>query len=124
MPSLSPTMTEGTIVKWSKAEGDSIVAGDVLCEIQTDKAVVSLDADEDGKMAKIFHDENSGALKVGALIAVLAEDGEDVADVAKEAAGMKDDNGGGGGGGDDPAAVPATHAVPTGGSTPGTSVRN
>ena len=53
MPSLSPTMTEGTIVKWNKNEGDPIAAGDVLCEIQTDKAVVALEVDDDGVLAKI-----------------------------------------------------------------------
>ena len=54
MPSLSPTMTEGTIVKWMKKEGDRIAPGDVLCEIQTDKAVVSLEFDEEGILAKIL----------------------------------------------------------------------
>jgi pyruvate dehydrogenase E2 component (dihydrolipoamide acetyltransferase) len=54
MPSLSPTMTEGTIIQWLKSEGDKIVAGDVLCEIQTDKAVVSMEWDEDGILAKIL----------------------------------------------------------------------
>jgi pyruvate/2-oxoglutarate dehydrogenase complex dihydrolipoamide acyltransferase (E2) component len=54
MPSLSPTMTEGTIVKWMKKPGDKITAGDVLCEIQTDKAVVALESDEDGVLAKIL----------------------------------------------------------------------
>lgn len=54
MPSLSPTMTEGTIVKWMKKEGDPVAAGDVLCEIQTDKAVVSMEFDDDAIMAKIL----------------------------------------------------------------------
>lgn len=54
MPSLSPTMTEGTIVSWSKKEGDKISPGDVLCEIQTDKAVVSMEHDEEGILAKIL----------------------------------------------------------------------
>jgi len=54
MPSLSPTMTEGTIVKWMKKEGDPIAAGDVLCEILTDKAVVALECDESGVLAKIL----------------------------------------------------------------------
>ena len=85
MPSLSPTMTEGTIVKWAKAEGDEVNAGDVLCEIQTDKAVVALEADEDGRLAKIVKDKDAGTLKVGQLIAVMAEDGEDTAEAVKEA---------------------------------------
>lgn len=54
MPSLSPTMTEGTIVKWYKKEGDTIAAGDVLCDIQTDKAVMSFEMEEEGILAKIL----------------------------------------------------------------------
>ena len=77
MPSLSPTMTEGTIVKWVKNEGDAVNAGDVVCEIQTDKAVVALEADDDGTLAKILLPADSGTIKVGTLIAVMAEDGED-----------------------------------------------
>ena len=65
MPSLSPTMTEGTIVKWNKAEGEEVSAGDVLCEIQTDKAVVALEADDDGVLAKILVNENTGTKEVG-----------------------------------------------------------
>ncbi len=64
MPSLSPTMTEGTIVKWLKQEGEEVAAGDVLCEIQTDKAVVSLDHDDDGTLAKIVRQQDTGAIKV------------------------------------------------------------
>ena len=76
MPSLSPTMEEGTIVKWHKAEGEAIAAGDVLCDIQTDKAVVSMEADDDGIVAKIIMEEGAGA-KVGTLIALLVGEGED-----------------------------------------------
>lgn len=54
MPSLSPTMTEGTIVKWHKKEGDTVSPGDVLCDIQTDKAVMSLETEEEGILAKIL----------------------------------------------------------------------
>ena len=54
MPSLSPTMMEGTIVKWLKNEGDSIQPGDILCDIQTDKAVVSFELEEEGILAKIL----------------------------------------------------------------------
>ena len=57
-------MTEGQIVKWCVGEGDRVEAGSVLCEIQTDKAVVSLDADDDGVMAKIVMQENSGNVPV------------------------------------------------------------
>ena len=68
MPSLSPTMEEGTIVKWYKAEGEAIAAGDVLCDIQTDKAVVAMEADEDGVVAKILVGEGEASVKVGQLI--------------------------------------------------------
>jgi pyruvate/2-oxoglutarate dehydrogenase complex dihydrolipoamide acyltransferase (E2) component len=54
MPSLSPTMAEGTIVKWLKKEGDPVAPGDVLCDIQTDKAIVSLETEEEGTLAKIL----------------------------------------------------------------------
>jgi len=77
MPSLSPTMTAGTIVKWLKKEGDAVVAGDVLCEIQTDKAVVAFEMDDEGTLAKILMPENSTDVEVGTLIAVMAESGED-----------------------------------------------
>ena len=65
MPSLSPTMTEGTIVKWYKSEGEAVGAGDLLCDIQTDKAVVSMEADDDGVLAKILVKDGSGAIQVG-----------------------------------------------------------
>merc|ERR1740128_1618566 len=115
MPSLSPTMEEGTIVKWMKAEGESMEAGDVVCDIQTDKAVVSMEADEEGVLTKIFKSADSGSIKVGELIAVVAEDGEDWQTVA--AAGV--------GGAPAAAAPPAAAAAPvaaTGGSTPGTVI--
>merc|ERR1719187_2145327 len=77
MPSLSPTMVEGTIVKWLKNEGDPIVPGDALCDIQTDKAVVTMDTEEEGTLAKILVGDNSADVPVGKLIAVLAPEGED-----------------------------------------------
>lgn len=54
MPSLSPTMADGTIVGWQKKEGDTINPGDVLCEIQTDKAVMAFETEEEGTLAKIY----------------------------------------------------------------------
>ena len=106
MPSLSPTMTEGTIVKWIKNEGEAVNAGDVVCEIQTDKAVVALEADDDGTLAKIIMPADSGTIKVGTLIAVMAEDGEDWKSVtSSEEEVVKEEN------------------VVTGGSTPGMEVK-
>ena len=77
MPSLSPTMTEGKIVKWLKKEGDSISPGDVLCEVETDKAVVSLELEEEGILAKILVPEETSNIKIGTLIAVTVEEGQD-----------------------------------------------
>jgi len=113
MPSLSPTMEEGTIVKWMKAEGDSIEAGDVVCDIQTDKAVVSMEADEDGVLAKIIKGADSGSIKVGELIAVIAEDGEDWKTITVT---------GGSDGSADASEVPSAPAAASGGSTPGTVI--
>merc|ERR550532_3154286 len=81
MPSLSPTMTEGTIVKWCKNEGDTISAGDVICEIQTDKAVVSMEWDDDAILAKIMVPEGTAGISVNSLIALTVEPGEDWNDV-------------------------------------------
>uniref|UniRef100_A0A915I3V2 Lipoyl-binding domain-containing protein n=1 Tax=Romanomermis culicivorax TaxID=13658 RepID=A0A915I3V2_ROMCU len=77
MPSLSPTMTTGTIVKWSKKEGETIASGDVLCEVQTDKAVVAMETDEEGILAKILVSENTPDVPVGRLIALIVDDGKD-----------------------------------------------
>ncbi|XP_046394055.1 pyruvate dehydrogenase protein X component, mitochondrial-like [Ischnura elegans] len=77
MPSLSPTMTEGTIVKWLKKEGETFQPGDVLCEIQTDKAVVAFEIEEEGTLAKILVNEDATNVKVGTLIGLMVAEGED-----------------------------------------------
>ncbi|XP_008000401.1 pyruvate dehydrogenase protein X component, mitochondrial [Chlorocebus sabaeus] len=77
MPSLSPTMEEGNIVKWLKKEGEAVSAGDALCEIETDKAVVTLDASDDGILAKIVVEEGSKNIRLGSLIGLIVEEGED-----------------------------------------------
>ncbi|XP_065344691.1 pyruvate dehydrogenase protein X component, mitochondrial-like [Cloeon dipterum] len=87
MPSLSPTMAEGTIVKWLKNEGDPIAAGDVLCDIQTDKAIVSFEIEEEGILAKILVGNDAKDVKVGTLIALMVAEGEDWKDVEMPAAG-------------------------------------
>ncbi|XP_011867222.1 PREDICTED: pyruvate dehydrogenase protein X component, mitochondrial-like [Vollenhovia emeryi] len=76
MPALSPTMTTGTIVKWLKQEGDEIQPGDALADIQTDKAVMSFELEEEGVLAKILVPEGS-QVEVGQLIAVMVEKGMD-----------------------------------------------
>ncbi|GLG96109.1 Dihydrolipoamide acetyltransferase component of pyruvate dehydrogenase complex [Gryllus bimaculatus] len=77
MPSLSPTMNEGTIVKWLKKEGEAIAPGDVICDIQTDKAVVSFEVEEEGILAKILVPENTPDVKIGTLIALMVNPDED-----------------------------------------------
>ncbi|XP_027128666.1 pyruvate dehydrogenase protein X component, mitochondrial [Larimichthys crocea] len=77
MPALSPTMEEGNIVKWLKKEGEAVAAGDALCEIETDKAVVTMEANDDGIMAKILMDEGSRNVRLGTLIALMVEEGQD-----------------------------------------------
>ncbi|XP_026292855.1 pyruvate dehydrogenase protein X component [Frankliniella occidentalis] len=118
MPSLSPTMTEGTIVKWLKKEGDAVAPGDVLCEIQTDKAVMSFEVEEEGILAKILLPDDSKDVKVGSLIALMVSEGEDWQSVELPS-----------GGGTAPAtpsapaaSSPAAPSVPAGGSVPGTAI--
>ncbi|MDX8455775.1 pyruvate dehydrogenase complex E1 component subunit beta [Mesorhizobium sp. VK9D] len=78
MPALSPTMEEGNLSKWLKNEGDKIVAGDVIAEIETDKATMEVEAVDEGTLAKIVVPAGTEGVKVNAVIAVLAVDGEDV----------------------------------------------
>lgn len=78
MPAMSPTMTEGNISSWKVKEGDSFSSGDVLLEIETDKASMDVEAQEDGIMAKIFVGDGSKGVKVGSRIAVIAEEGDDL----------------------------------------------
>ncbi|KFY40438.1 hypothetical protein V495_05435 [Pseudogymnoascus sp. VKM F-4514 (FW-929)] len=78
MPALSPTMTEGNIATWKVKEGDSFVAGDVLLEIETDKASMDVEAQDDGIVAKIIKGDGAKGIAVGARIGVLAESGDDI----------------------------------------------
>ncbi|HEX8256817.1 MAG TPA: biotin/lipoyl-containing protein, partial [Allosphingosinicella sp.] len=78
MPALSPTMEEGTLAKWLKQEGDKVVSGDVIAEIETDKATMEFEAVDEGVIAKILVAEGTDEVKVGTVIAILAEEGEDV----------------------------------------------
>jgi pyruvate dehydrogenase E2 component (dihydrolipoamide acetyltransferase) len=83
MPALSPTMEEGNLSKWLVKEGDKVAPGDVIAEIETDKATMEVEAVDEGTVAKIVVPAGTEGVKVNALIAVLAEDGEDVAQAAK-----------------------------------------
>jgi pyruvate dehydrogenase E2 component (dihydrolipoamide acetyltransferase) len=82
MPALSPTMTEGNLAKWIKQEGDVIKAGDILCEIETDKATMEVEAVDEGILGKIIIQAGAENVPVNALIAVLLEDGEDGTDIS------------------------------------------
>ena len=95
MPALSPTMEEGTLAKWLVKEGDEVKSGQVLAEIETDKATMEFEAVDEGVIGKILVAEGTAGVKVNTPIAVLLEDGEDAS--AASAA---------------PAAAPAAPAAP------------
>ena len=82
MPALSPTMEEGTLAKWLVKEGDTVASGDILAEIETDKATMEFEAVDEGTIAKILVAEGSDGVKVGTPIAILAGEGEEVSAVA------------------------------------------
>jgi pyruvate dehydrogenase E2 component (dihydrolipoamide acetyltransferase) len=83
MPALSPTMEEGNLAKWLVKEGDTVSAGDVIAEIETDKATMEVEAVDEGTVARIVVAEGSQGVKVNSVIAILAAEGEDVAEAAK-----------------------------------------
>ncbi|MCA3246132.1 MAG: pyruvate dehydrogenase complex dihydrolipoamide acetyltransferase [Azospirillum sp.] len=82
MPALSPTMTEGKIARWLKAEGDTVKSGQVLCEIETDKATMEVEAVDEGTLAKILVPGGTEGVKVNQPIAIIAAEGEDAKAVA------------------------------------------
>src|SRR4028119_177151 len=77
MPALSPTMEEGTLARWLKKEGDPVKSGDILAEIETDKATMEFEAVDEGTLGKILVAEGTEGVKVNAPIAVLLAEGED-----------------------------------------------
>jgi len=101
MPALSPTMTEGKLAKWHVKEGDTVKSGQVVCEIETDKATMEVEAVDEGKIGRLVVAEGAEGVKVNAVIAILLEEGE--TEVPKDAAG--------------PAAAPAA-AQPAAAATP------
>ena len=86
MPALSPTMTEGKLSKWLVKEGDKVISGDVIAEIETDKATMEVETIDDGIISKIFVSENTEGVEVGKIIALLSKEGEnlDIEKVDKE----------------------------------------
>ena len=89
MPALSPTMEEGNLAKWLVKEGDHVSPGDVIAEIETDKATMEVEAVDEGTVAKLVVPAGTEGVKVNALIAILAGEGEDAGDAAKGGAGNK-----------------------------------
>ena len=81
MPALSPTMEEGTLAKWMKSEGDDIAIGDIIAEIETDKATMEFEAVDEGTIGKILIGDGSEGVKVNTPIAVLLEEGEEASDI-------------------------------------------
>src|SRR3569833_4002641 len=97
MPALSPTMEEGKLAKWLVKEGDTGKSGDIMAEIETDKATMEFEAVDEGTISRILVAEGTDNVKVGTVIATLAAEGEDASAPAAEAA---------------PAAAPAPEAPP------------
>ena len=85
MPALSPTMEEGTLAKWLVKEGDSVASGDILAEIETDKATMEFEAVDEGIVGKILIAEGTEAVKVNTPIAIIVDDGEEVPDQVRDA---------------------------------------
>ena len=77
MPALSPTMEEGTLAKWLVKPGDTVSAGDIMAEIETDKATMEFEAVDEGTIASIAVEAGTEGVKVGTVIAILAEEGEE-----------------------------------------------
>src|SRR5260370_14489450 len=86
MPALSPTMEKGNLAKWLKKEGDKVKPGDVLAEIETDKATMEVEAVDEGTLARIVVPEGTNDVPVNQLIAVMAGEGEDAKAAASSAA--------------------------------------
>ena len=83
MPALSPTMTEGNVAKWLKNVGDTVKAGDIIAEVETDKATMEVESIDEGKLAKIIHNDGSENIAVNSLIGVILLEGESDSDVEK-----------------------------------------
>jgi pyruvate/2-oxoglutarate dehydrogenase complex dihydrolipoamide acyltransferase (E2) component len=93
MPALSPTMEEGTLSKWLVKEGDDVHSGDVIAEIETDKATMEVEAVDEGKVLKLVVSEGTENVKVNDVIAIIGEEGEDIpgTDASSDASGKKAD---------------------------------
>ncbi|CAN0276064.1 unnamed protein product [Ectocarpus sp. 6 AP-2014] len=112
MPALSPTMESGTVTEWHKSPGDELSAGDVICDVETDKATVAFDVQDDGVLARIISEAGSGEVSVGSPVAVIVEDGNAYAAFVKADAAGEVDLGALGGEGDTAEAAAAAAAAP------------
>ena len=110
MPALSPTMTEGKLAKWSKKEGEQVASGDVLCEIETDKATMEVEAVDEGTLGRILVPDGTEGVAVNTPIALLLEEGEDASALDQAAAAAAK-----------PAPKPAEPAQPSGADAPGSA---
>src|SRR5581483_6897878 len=108
MPALSPTMTEGKLAKWHVKVGDTVTAGQVVCEIETDKATMEVEAVDEGKVGQIVVPEGAEGVKVNAVIAILLEEGESSVPAGAAAAAPPPPS---------PAAAPASNPQPAVAST-------
>lgn len=79
MPALSPTMTSGNLIEWTAKEGDHLQPGDLIAEIETDKATVGFEVQEEGYLAKILVPEGTNELEVGHVLGIMVEEEEDIA---------------------------------------------
>ncbi|MBO6781850.1 MAG: pyruvate dehydrogenase complex E1 component subunit beta [Alphaproteobacteria bacterium] len=125
MPALSPTMTEGNLARWLKSEGDSISPGDVIAEIETDKATMEVEAVDEGTLGKILVEEGAEDVAVNTPIAVILEDGEsadDIGDVGSSGSGADNDNEDSGDDSADAAGAKSGSADDDGDSSPEVSV--
>ena len=113
MPALSPTMTEGTLAKWHVKEGDEISSGDVIAEIETDKATMEVEAVEEGRVGKLLVSEGTEGVPVNETIAILLEEGEDSSAIEAAASAPAKGNGA-----ETPAASPAPAAAPAAAPSP------
>jgi pyruvate dehydrogenase E2 component (dihydrolipoamide acetyltransferase) len=116
MPALSPTMEEGTLAKWHVKEGDTVASGDIMAEIETDKATMEFEAVDEGTIGKILIEEGTEGVKVNTAIAILLEEGESADDIGDVSAGPAQESA-------PPAAAsnPPATAPDTGGSTASTA---
>src|SRR5712672_423672 len=89
MPALSPTMEKGNLAKWLKKEGETIKSGDIIAEIETDKATMEVEATDEGTLGKILIPEGTADVAVNTPIATILADGESVADLGKVSAAPK-----------------------------------